>query len=156
MFRPSLPADFHHGLLGTLADPDSAKLNNVVTVSLVTNRAPFGKTLTTNPNIDLITQSDLSTCGACVYVVVHADLTNPRNVTFREFGPIYVATSGTLDVTQVPTFPLGATSRVSGSVANVTFVHMNYDPLTEQTTPAADGCKFTVDAITFDSLVTAN
>jgi hypothetical protein len=108
------------------------------------------------PSIDLSTQSNLQSCGACVFMVMNADTTNPQNVEEIQLGPDYVATSGTLDLTQVPAVPATTTSRISGTLSNVVFEHMNVDSTTFATTPAADGCRFTLSSATFDAVVTDN
>jgi hypothetical protein len=139
---------------GFLGESANTTIADILQVSLFSGHAPFGSTITTMPSIDLSIESDLQTCGACVFLVLNADTTNPRNVEVIQLGPDYVATSGFLDLTQVPAFPATASSRVSGTLSNVVFEHMNVDPATFAATPVGDGCKFTLSSATFDVVVT--
>jgi hypothetical protein len=135
-------------------DTVSATNANMLGVILDTMLTPFGDTLAPMSNIDLAGEGDLSTCGACALVVVGANPQNPGSLPLPQLGPTYMPVSGTMTITQVPSFPAVAGSRVTGSLSNVSFRHVDIDPTTSATTPAADGCKFTVTSAAFDTTVT--
>ena len=137
-----------------LPDARNSGDNNIIDVSLFSTLPPFGATITAMPSIDLSSQSDYATCGACVMTVVDADTNQAATKSLIELGPTYIATSGTLGLTTVAAFPAVSTSRVTGTLSNVVFTHVNIDPVTGATTSAGDGCKFTVTSVAFDAPVT--
>jgi hypothetical protein len=120
-------------------------------ITLETGFTPFGSTLTTG-TIDLSTEKDGQTCGACVVLSITLDadglalLPTPQD---------FIAVSGTLTVTAVPSFPATGSSRIAGSVSNVVFEHVNIDPDTNATTKI-DDCQITVTSAAFDAPVTNN
>jgi hypothetical protein len=138
------------GQFGTTSDTNA----NLLGVILESVLPPFGDTLTPMPNIDLAAEGDLSTCGACAIVVVGANPQNPSGLPLPQLGPSYMPVSGTMTITQVPSSPAVAGSRITGSLSNVLFQHVVIDPTTSATTLAADGCRFTVTSASFDSPVT--
>jgi hypothetical protein len=111
--------------------------------------APFGDTLTTMTGIDLSTQSDYQTCGACVVLAVALD----ANGDFLAEPQTFISVSGTLNVTTLPAFPATGTSRITGSVSNVVFEHVSIDSITGVTTKL-DNCQTTLTSAAFDSPVT--
>ncbi len=87
-----------------------------------------------------------STCGACV--VIDTDVSSQNVVT-----DFYYATGGTLTLTSV------GTSSLAGSLANVTFAHV--DPSTDSSgnpipgdTASADGCQSAITAASFTATPT--
>jgi hypothetical protein len=129
-----------------------ATLNNdvkpdVLDFTLFAGQDPFAAGITTK-TIDLAGQDDLKTCGACVLLIAHAD----TNMPLLRAGDDYIATSGTLMLTAVPTLPITASSRVTGTLTNVVFKHVKINP-TSFVTTKIDDCKVTVTSANFDSLV---
>jgi hypothetical protein len=68
-------------------------------------------------------------------------------------GDNYIAKSGTLKLTATPMLPLSGTSRLTGTLTNVVFQHVNINPTTFVTTKI-DDCTVTLPSATFDSVVT--
>jgi hypothetical protein len=136
-----------------LAELDTTQKTDILAIELISMFDPFGATITTQADLDLATQSQIALCGACVVVVLKADSQNPLDLPLLQLGPTYVATSGKLNLTRVPTFPAGAASRVSGTISDVVFEHVTIDPQTNTTEPAGDGCKFTITSVAFDAPV---
>jgi hypothetical protein len=120
-------------------------------ITLETGSTPFGSTLTTG-TIDLSTEKDGQTCGACVVLSVTLDADGLALLPTPQY---FIAMSGTLTVTAVPTFPATASSRITGSVSNAVFEHVNIDPDTNATTKI-DDCQITVTSAAFDAPVTNN
>ncbi len=136
------------GAFGGDAQPD------ILNVTLASTLPPFGATIADLTNIDLAAAMGASGCGACVTMVLNVPPDNPMNVTFLQQGPAYIATSGILNVTQVPTFPATPASRISGTIANASFEHVNVDPTTNVLSFVGDGCKFTITSAVFDAPIT--
>jgi hypothetical protein len=100
-------------------------------------------------SVDLSTQKDLQTCGACVTVSLafnaDASAVLPAVQTF-------IPVSGTLNVTAVPAFPVTATSRFTGTLSNAVFQHVTLDELGVAT--KVDDCQLTLTSLAFDAPVT--
>jgi len=74
--------------------------------------------------------ADYEDCGACVYVI-------------DENGEIYMAASGTLELTNV-------TDRLAGTLTGVEFRHVTLSEETFETIDAPDGCRSRLGRVTFD------
>ena len=115
----------------------------VLDIQLYKNAAPFGAMLA-SMSIDLTSQGDYSTCGACV--VFH-----PRyldgGVEIRA-QPDYIATSGTLNITAIPS---ASGMKLTAMLSNVTFEHIMIAPSTFATTKLPDGCKTTLTSAMIDT-----
>ena len=127
----------------------NAQIADTLDITFLSGFPPFGNTLTTMTGIDLSSQSDYQTCGACVVLALALD----ANGNFLANPQTFISVSGTLNVTTLPPFPATATSRVTGSVSNVVFEHVNIDPTTSATTKL-DDCQITLTSAAFDSPVT--
>jgi hypothetical protein len=134
----------------------NAPLNNdvkpdILDLALVNGQAPFAAGLTAMDAIDLAGQDDFKTCGACVLIIAHADTNFPP----LKAGDDYIATSGTLKLTTVPTLPLDVTSRVMGTLTNVVFKHVRINA-TSFVTTKLDDCTITISSATFNAAVVAS
>jgi hypothetical protein len=134
----------------------NAPLNNdvkpdILDLALVNGQAPFAAGLTAMDAVDLASQDDLQTCGACVLIIAHADTTFPP----LKAGDDYIATSGTLKLTTVPTLPLDATSRVAGTLTNAVFEHVKINASSFVTTKL-DDCTIKISSATFNAAVLAS
>jgi hypothetical protein len=118
-------------------------------VQLYKGVQPFGASLSSMSDISLEHQSDFATCGACV-------LFQPKAVSGAAVldQPLYIATSGKLNLTAVPEGAIGPTSRLTGSLSDVVFAHVTIDKKTFTTTKI-DDCTITLTSIFFDTIVTA-
>jgi hypothetical protein len=132
------------GVIRNASTPDQ------VSVQLVNGYPPF-MTVIAPMSVDLATQNDLQTCGACVTLFIALDgQTTPA---FLPAAQTFIASSGTLNVTTVPTFPATAASRITGSLSNAVFEHVSIDPATGVTTKI-DDCQISVTSVAFDAPVT--
>jgi hypothetical protein len=107
------------GQLNSVAQPD------LLGISLFQDRPPFVGGILPMSGIDLSTQSQFDSCGACVLVSTQTDGTGQGKQT-------YIATSGTLAITQASQIYM------AGTLSNVTFQHVNIDPVTFHSTKADD------------------
>jgi hypothetical protein len=121
---------------------------DVLAMSLVAGIPPFLTGITAMDAIDLSGQDNYRACGACVLLVTHAD---PNQLLLRS-GDDYIATSGTLKLTAVPSLPLTAISRVIATMTNVTFKHVSINPTTGVTTDL-DDCKLTLSSANLNVIV---
>ncbi len=121
---------------------------DVLAMSLVAGIPPFLTGITTMDAIDLAGQDNYRACGACVLLVAHAD---PNQMLLRS-GDDYIATSGTLKLTAVPSLPLTAISRVTATMTNVTFKHVSINPTTGVTTKI-DDCTITLSSANLNVIV---
>ena len=76
-------------------------------------------------SVDLSTQTQFDSCGACVVVSTQTDSTGKGKQT-------YLATGGTLTISSA------SQVSVMGTLSNVTFQHVNIDPVTFHSTKADD------------------
>ncbi len=134
----------------------NAPLNNdvkpdILDLALVNGQAPFAAGLVATAAIDLAGQDDFKTCGACVLIIAHADTSFPP----LKAGDDYIATSGTLKLTDVPMLPLTVTSRVAGTLTNVVFKHVRINATTFVTTKV-DDCTITISSATFNAVINAS
>jgi hypothetical protein len=118
-------------------------------ISLQTGFAPFS-TAISPMTVDLSTQKDFATCGACVvlFISLNADAT----VSFTD-PELFMPVSGSLNITAVPAFPATAGSRFTGTISNVVFEHVTIDPNTNATAKK-DNCQITLTSAAFDAPVT--
>ncbi|HVU51094.1 MAG TPA: hypothetical protein VHL80_10435, partial [Polyangia bacterium] len=123
---------------------------DVLGFSFASGVPPFDNGLMPMNSIDLSGMVDYRSCGACVILIAHAD---PAISNLLAAGDDYIATSGTLKLTATPTYPLSASSRITGTLTNVVFKHVTINPTTFVTTDV-DACKITLSSATFDSVVT--
>jgi hypothetical protein len=161
------PVTFAAGAQQAVAYQDNAKsaapaevdwdatLNNdakpdVLGISMANLVPPFTNGIVPMNTIDLTGMADYRNCGACVVIIAHAD---PAISNLLASGDDYIATSGTLKLTATPSFPLGASSRITGTLTNVVFKHVKINPTTLVTSDV-DGCKITLSSANFDSVVT--
>lgn len=115
--------DGYLGLVGTLDD----------TVPDVFSLELYGDTFTTGT---FEVGADYATCTVCA--VIYADTDADGAV-----GSMYLATSGTVTLTEV-------SPRVTGSVAELAFVHVDLDD-DLRSSPSPDGCASAMTSLTFDA-----
>jgi hypothetical protein len=143
--QPAIYEAAWNGIVRNSATPDQ------MSIDLVSGLAPFGSMLTP-VTVDLSTQKDFQTCGACVLfsVALNADasavLPEPQS---------FIAISGNLNIAAVPSFPATASSRITGSLSNVVFEHVNIDSITNVSTKI-DNCQIVVTSAAFDAPVKNN
>jgi hypothetical protein len=122
------------GLLSSVAQPDG------LTITFNPNKAPFGNPITPPSSpIDLSTQSQASTCGACVVLSASTQT--------------YLATSGTLTLSVAPPVPPISSSSIYATLSNVTFQHVTIDGQSGISTPAPDGCTTALTSALIDAPV---
>jgi len=85
-------------------------------------------------------EANYATCGVCVLLL--ADV----NTTSGAPGSLYMATGGTVNITSV-------SPNITGTLSNMTFVHVDIDSTTFQSTPNADNCPSAITSLSFDALV---
>lgn len=80
-------------------------------------------------------ERNAATCGACVQLYAS---------TSAEEGMVYMPTGGTMNVTSI-------NGRFTGSLSNVTFVEVNIDEDSWETTPVPNGCSTQITSASFDA-----
>jgi hypothetical protein len=83
-------------------------------------------------------ETNLFTCGVCVFLTTDVGLSS--------YGDEYMATSGTVTITQVDHANSHA---LEFAVSDVTLVHVTYDDATSTTTRDPDGCTTHVGSLSF-------
>jgi hypothetical protein len=132
------------GFLSTTAQPDA------LTITFNPNKAPFGSPITPpSAPIDLSTQNQTSTCGACVVLYTQLGSNSLPSASTQT----YLATGGTLSLSVAPAVPPSSSSSVSATLSNVTFEHVTVDGQSGVSTPAPDGCTTTLTSALIDSPV---
>jgi hypothetical protein len=116
------------GMVNSATEPQTLE------IQLYKSTAPFGAMLAPM-SISLTGQSDFATCGACVFF--HPGY---RDNTPLKNQPNYVATSGTLNLTAVPS--ASGSGMLTGTLSNVTFEHIMIDP--DYKTTKVDDCTITL------------
>jgi hypothetical protein len=87
---------------------------------------------------------NFATCGLCVRLFTNVTSTG-------DVGDTYMATGGTVTIAAAGT---ANGSTLSGSLSNVQFRHVNIDPVTGNTTLAANSCSTALTNATFSATVT--
>lgn len=122
----------YQGTLNTDATPD------VLALELYAGFGVFANGITTGTFTLSGDELQYADCGVCVLIL--ADVS-----TQGAPGSLYMATGGTVNITQV-------SPNITGTLSNVTFTHVQIDDQANST-PDPDGCPSAITSASFDALV---
>ncbi len=127
------PPDFinYQGTLNADATPD------VLDIELYNGFGVYGNGIATGSVTIAGDEAQYATCGACVLLYADVDAQGMP-------GSLYMATSGTINVTSIA-------PNVTGTLANIVWTHVDIDPSTFMSTPNADACMSGVTSVAFDA-----
>jgi hypothetical protein len=144
------------GTMGTAADPifvvyvaQLNAANDFFSFEMWKGTAPFMTKIEPASNINLgdATQSQWKTCSACAYVQAQVNTQSGADM------GLYLAKSGTANVTTVTMVNDATMTKVAGSVSTVDMQHVDIDMMTFMSTPSADGCQTKLASLAFDTAV---
>ena len=144
-FDPGQAADASDDILTYAALLETSQPSDAIQVDLYAGFGVFSGAITPGTYQLAGDELNFATCGICVRLFTNVSSAGANDGT-------YMPTGGTLTITAAGT---GVGGALTGSLSNLQFRHVNIDPASGETTPAADTCSSALTSATFNATMTA-